>query len=452
MSGLRGSARRLLEMYLLPSRDGRLIVAAVIVYATGSGLYLAGGTVFFLRGIHLSDGQLGLGLTIAGLAGFLTTVPVCMLATRFGPLQLLRMVQVWRAASLAALAFADNFYTFTLFVSLFLVSQGPVLPMVQLVVAGVVGDREQTRSLGVIGSVSNVGISVGALVAAPFLSIGNLWTYRTLLLLGGLCCLASAGLFGLLKSRAAAPAGTRARWFRGLAPVVRDRRYLALTMASGLLFLHTVLLSVGLPLWLVQSTDAPAGLLSALVTLNTLLAIGLQVHVARRIRGSRDGTRALRYAGFSLAAFSAVLIASTHSHRLLTIGLLVLATVLLTGGELLQGAGSWEMSYRHAPPALRTEYLSVFSLGSAGIGIIGPEIVALILSRRTPGLVVLCAFFVATAAAITVIGNRLAHAEGAEGAAPESQAGAPELGDAPGKQDAGAPAAVAQQEQEGLLS
>ena len=417
-------------MYLLPSRDGRLIVAAVIAYATGSGLYLAGGTVFFLRGIHLSDAQLGLGLTIGGLAGFVTTVPVCMLATRFGPLRLLRMLQVWRGATLAALAFADNFYTFALFVSLFLVSQGPVLPMAQLVVAGVVGDRDQTRSLGVLGSVSNVGISVGAIVAAPFLGLGSLWTYRIILLLGGLCCLASAGLYGLLKSKAAERAYTGARWLSGLAPVARDRRYLALTVVSGLLYRHTVLHSVGLPLWLVQSTDAPTGLLSALVTLNTVLAILLQVHVTRRIRDSRDGAIALRYAAFSLAAFSAVLIVSTHSHSLLTIGLLALATVLLTGGELLQGAGSWELSYRQAPPALRTEYLSVFALGSAGTGIIGPEIVALILSWRTPGLVVLCAFFVAVAAAITLIGARLARAEQSE---------------APAQQDAGsAPAAAPQ--------
>jgi MFS family permease len=428
MSDLRGSARQLLSAYLLPSRDGRLIVAAVIVYATGSGLYLAGGTVFFLRGIHLSDAQLGLGLTIAGLVGFLTTVPVCMLAKRFGPLQLLRMVQAWRAASLIALAFADNVYTFTLFVSLFMISQGPVLPMVQLIVAGVVGERHQTRSLGVIGSVSNVGISIGAIAAAPFLSLGSPWTFRIILLLGGLCCLGSAGLFGLLKSKVAAPAETRARWASGLVPVARDRRYLALTLASGLLFLHTVLLSVGLPLWLVQSTDAPPGLLSALFTLNTVLAVIAQVHIARRITSSRGGTRALRYAGFSLAAFSAILIASTHTHSLLTICLLVLATVLLTSGELLQGAGSWEMSYRHAPPELRTEYLSVFSLGGAGIGIIGPGLVAILLSWRTSGLVVLCGFFLATSAAITVIGGRLARAE---------------QRDAPDQQDAGAPGAGA---------
>jgi MFS family permease len=403
--------RRLLSSYLLPSRNGRIIVVAVVVYATGSGLYLAGATVFFVRGIGLSDAQVGAGLTIAGLVGFLTTVPVSMLARRFGPLNLLRMVQVWRGGCLASLAFADNVYTFTLFVSLFLISQGPVFPMVQLVVAGVVGERYQTRSLGVIGSVSNVGMCLGAVAAAPFLGIGSIWMFRAILLLGGLCCLASAGLFGLLRVEAAAPTGKPTRWHSGLLPVSRDRGYLALTVTNGVLFLHTVLLSVGLPMWIVRSTDAPPDLLSALVTVNTVLAIILQVHFAKRVSNSRDGTKALRYAGFSLTAFSLVLIAATHSRHWLTISLLMLATVLLTCGELLQGAGGWELSYRHAPQALRTEYLSVFSLGGAAAGIVGPGLLALVVSSQTKGLLALGALFLVASAAITIIGGQLTQAE-----------------------------------------
>ncbi|MFC4535090.1 MFS transporter [Sphaerisporangium dianthi] len=419
MSGAANALRRLLSSYILPNRDGRVIVAAVVVYATGSGLFLAGSTVFFLKGIGLSTAQVGTGLTVAGLAGFLTTVPVSMLARRFGPLQLLRMVQVWRGAWLVALAFADNVWTFTLFASLFMISQGPVLPMVQLVVSAVVGERDQTKSLGVIGSVSNVGMCLGALAAAPFLSLGDIWMLRSILLLGGLCCVAAAGLFGLLHVKVAAPADRPARWHSGLLPVLRDRRYLALTTVNGVLFLHTVLLGIGLPLWLVQSTDAPPGLLSALITVNTVLAIVLQVHFAKRVSDSRGGTRALRGAGVMLAASSLVLVTSSYSRTWLTIGLLVVATVLLTCGEMLQAVGGWEMSYRHAPRDLRTEYLSVFSLGGAAVGIAGPVLVAVVLSWQTTGMIVLAALFLVTAAAATLVGARLRHAERDDALEPE---------------------------------
>ncbi len=427
MTNIGATARRLLGNYTLPYKGGRVIVGAVVVYATNSGLYLAGSTLFFLRGIHLSDTQVGAGLTVAGLVGFLTTVPVCMLARRFGPLQLMRMILVWRAACFVALAFADNFYTFMLFASLWWISQGPVLPTAQQVVAAVGGDRNQTRSLGVVGSISNVGMCIGALVAAPFLSIGGLWMFRCIFLLGGLCCLAASGLMGLLKDLAKVdPAAARtaplAKRRGRLLLVSRDRAYLALTVISGLLFLHTVLLGVAIPLWLVRSTDAPPGLLSALVTLNTVLAITFQVHVTKRMKSSRDGTRALRYAGFSLAAFSLVLITSAHAQSWLAITLLVLATVLLTMGELLQGAGSWELSYRHAPAALRTEYLSVFSLGSSAVGIIGPALVTLVLSHGTKGLLDLCGLFLALSAAVTALGRRLARPDDQhmEEPAPES--------------------------------
>lgn len=413
MSALAKLLNRVLSSYALPSKGGRVIAAAVVVYATGSGLYLAGGTVYFVKGIGLSMGQVGTGLTIAGLVGFLTTVPVSMLATRFGPLRLLRMVQVWRAGWFAALAFADNVYTFTLFASLFAMSQGPVFPMVQLVVNAVVGERDRTRTLAVIGSVSNVGMSVGALAAAPFLTIGSGWLFKAIPLLGGLCCLASAGVFGLLKVGTAAPEDKPARWHSGLLSVCRDRRYVGLTVANGVLFLHTVLLGIGLPLWLVQSTDAPAGLLSALITVNTVLAIVLQVHFAKSVSTSRDATRAMRNAGFAMSAFSLLLIASMYSGNWLTIGILVTATVLLTCGEMLQAVGGWELSYRHAPEAQRTEYLSVFSLGGAAVGIVGPALLALMLSWETEGLLMLCALFLVTSAAVTVVGGRLGRAEAA---------------------------------------
>jgi MFS family permease len=409
---------RFWDSYTLPNKGGRVIAVGVVVYATSSGLYLAGSTVYFVRGIGLSTAQIGTGLTIAGLVGFLTTMPMSMLANSLGPLRLLRLLQVWRAVWFAALAFADNMVAFTLFASLFAISQGPIFPMVQLLVNAVAGEVDRTRTLGVISSVINVGMSVGALAAAPFLSLGSTAPLRTVLLIGAACCLVSAGVFGLLKVEGTAAEQKPTRWHRGALSVARDRRYLGLTVINGVLFLHTVLLSIGLPLWIVQSTDAPASLLSALFAVNTVLAIAFQVHFAKNVKSSRDGSRALRNAGLALAAFSLLLIATMHSAHWLTITLLVAATVTLTCGELLQGAGGWELSYRHAPEARRTEYLSVFSLGGSAAGIVGPGLLALLLSRETTGLVALAALFLCAAAAVTVVGGRLAPAERAPQARP----------------------------------
>ncbi|MFK0193309.1 MFS transporter [Kitasatospora sp. NPDC090308] len=413
-----GVLRRLLSTYTLPSRGGRIIASGVVVYASSSGLYLAGGTVYFLKGAGLSAAQIGTGLTIAGLVGFLTTVPVSLLANRWGPLRLLRVLQVWRATWFAALAFTHDVYTFTLFASLFAISQGPVFPMVQLLVNGVAGEADRTRTLGVISSVINVGMSAGALAAAPFLAVGGTGMLRAVLLIGAVLCLSAAGVFGLLRGEpAAAPAEKAlaekapARWHAGLLVVGRDRRYLGLTAANGVMFLHTVLLGIGLPLWIVQSTNAPVGMLSALFAVNTGLAIVLQVPFAKNVRSTRDGTRALRNAGLALAAFSLLLIATMHTDRWLTTGLLVAATAVLTCGELLQGAGGWELSYRHAPEERRTEYLSVFNLGTSAAGIVGPALLGLLLARETTGLLVLAVLFLGTAAAVSVLGGRLARAE-----------------------------------------
>ncbi|GAA0664568.1 MFS transporter [Kitasatospora atroaurantiaca] len=413
MSSLRTFADRLVDSYLPPSRDGRIFATTVVIHSAGTGLYLAGGTVYFLRGIGLSAAQVGIGLTVAGLIGFFTTVPVSMLGNRFGALRMLRMLQVWRAVWFTALAFADNAVTFILFASLLAMAQGPTTPMTQMVVGTIADEADRTKTFAVMRSVSNVGFTLGALAAAPLLTVGNTWTFRAILLLDALSFLFAAGLLGRLRIRTGAPESKRAPWRQGALAVFRNRSYAALTVTNGVLFLHTTLLSIGLPLWVIQNTEAPAGLLGVLLTINTVLAITLQVHLAKRVKTSRDGTRALRNTGLVLAACCAVLATTAGLGGRAAVPLLILAVVLLTLGELWQAVGSWELSYRHAPEEERAAYLSVFSLGGSAVGIVGPALLALVVAGGTAGLLGLTAVFLVAAGAVTAIGSALERAEAA---------------------------------------
>lgn len=66
------SAHRLRE-YIPDRGAGRTLAIVAVIDSTGTGLFLAGAAIFFIRAIGLSAAQVGLGLSIGGAVGFATT-------------------------------------------------------------------------------------------------------------------------------------------------------------------------------------------------------------------------------------------------------------------------------------------------------------------------------------------------------------------------------------------
>jgi hypothetical protein len=283
--------------------------------------------------------------------------------------------------------------------------------MVQMLVNTTAGSADRTRMLGVISSFINIGMSIGTLAAAPLISMGGLPWLRSVILAGAACSVLSSVVFRFLDVDTSPSEPNTQKWYGGLLDVAKDRKYLALSAVNGVLFLHPVLLGVAIPLWLVESTNAPEALLSVLVFINTVLAIVFQVHFAKNIKSTPDGTRSLLRSGLVLGLFSLVLIPTMYTNIWLSVTILVAATVLLTCGELFQGAGAWELSIRHAPDSKRAEYLAVFSLGGSTSNILGPALVAVLITWGATGMVVLAAIFAAAAGLIVAVGEKLAHAE-----------------------------------------
>ena len=64
----------------IPDRGaGRTLALATFIDATGTGLFLAGAAIFFVRSIGLTAAQVGLGLSVGAAVGFATTVPIGVL-------------------------------------------------------------------------------------------------------------------------------------------------------------------------------------------------------------------------------------------------------------------------------------------------------------------------------------------------------------------------------------
>ncbi|MEU3281640.1 MFS transporter [Streptomyces antibioticus] len=361
--------------YIPGTAAGRSFAVTSLINAIGTGLYLAGSAVFFVRSVGLTAAQVGLGLAVSGVVGFLTTVPIGALADRFGAKPTLVVLQLWRAGGFVALAFAEGMVSFTVVSCCLAAAEAATQPMTQAVASATTEGTDRTRTMAIIRTVRNVGFSLGALLAAPLLAADRVWTYRGIVLGTAAAFVVSAAMLSRVRTATAATVQKKVNPLAALRDF-RDWRYLLLTALNGVLNLHTTILSVGLSLWALQATEVSAGFLPVLILINTLMSIVLQVPISRLVDRQGGAERALRLGGLALTACCLALAAAGAPSSAAVAGAVLLAAcVLLTFGEMWQAVGGWELSYDFAPEDRKGVYLSVFSLGNTGQRIIGPALI-----------------------------------------------------------------------------
>src|SRR3712207_1498563 len=89
----------------------RLSVQSVL-FAVGDGTFMTASAVFFTQVVGLTAAQVGVGITVAGVAAFPAAVPAGKLADRVGPQRTWALGAVGAAAAYAAWPFIDGFTAF----------------------------------------------------------------------------------------------------------------------------------------------------------------------------------------------------------------------------------------------------------------------------------------------------------------------------------------------------
>src|SRR5215468_5407593 len=220
-----------LRVYIPARGAGRTLALVTFIDSIGTGLFLAGAAIFFVRSIGLTAAQVGLCLSVGGAVGFATTVPIGVLGDRLGPRRLLVLVQLWRAACLVALVFVSGVVWFT---------------------------------------------AVVALMAVPLIAAGSAVSFSAIMLGDALSFVVAALILARVPLTRVA-AVRRRSGFLAVLGSFHDWRYAGLASLNSVLTLHMTILVFGIPLWLIRATSAPAGLVAVLMVLNTVMAVVLQV-------------------------------------------------------------------------------------------------------------------------------------------------------------------------------
>jgi MFS family permease len=163
-----------------------------------------------------------------------------------------------------------------------------------------------------------------------------------------------------------------------------------------------VLLNIVIPLWLVEATDAPHVLLAWLFGTNTVLCIFLPAYTSK---GVRDLDDAIRYVWISTAFFvgSCLITMVTHSTvGLVTVFLVWLGHVTVTGAELFISGASWSFQAELMDPRRRGEYQGVADVGRTMGSMWAPALYTfLAMSWGAEGWMVIAGIVVLATVAIT---------------------------------------------------
>jgi MFS family permease len=386
--GFRGRLRRALP----ETGPQRALVMSSFVNRVGTGMFMATSALYFTVIVGIPARQVGTGLSIAGLAALLGSVPAGTLADRVGPRTVQLVTLAVQTMTMALFVVVHSWWAFTVVAAFDYVADAANNAARGALIGRVGGERPALFRAKLRTFVS-VAVVAGTLLAAVAIQIGTRGAYVTVILVNAVSYVVCALLLLRVPNFPPLPRPEGTRRFAALA----DRPYAAFAVLNGLIGLQGTVVALVIPLWIASRTHIPHWAAAAVFGLNFLLGVLLMQPVGRRIETTEQGGRALRTAGLAVAAGCVVLTGSASGPRW------VQTVVLFGGAAVLCAAGVWvtaagfSLSFGLAPAHAQGQYQGLTLLGLDAAAAVGPALLtALVLGLGRPGWIVLGVGFAAT--------------------------------------------------------
>ncbi|MFD5734907.1 MFS transporter [Streptomyces sioyaensis] len=384
---------------LLESGPQRRLSLAGFVNQLGTAAFLATVPLYALRVIHLSIGQVGLGLSAAGVVGLIAGIPVGHLADRRGPKGIFLITLLIQALSMTSLLFAHSLCSFVLAVAVtdLAGSSGGAArgPMIRRF-----GGDEVPKFRSYLRSAAMLASTFGALAAGAVVQIDSDFAYRALIFANALTFIGSAAVLVKLPKLEPLPSPREeGRWI-----ALKDKPYVAFVVLDGIMWIQSEVLSYALPLWVVLHTDAPRWFVGLAIAVNTVMVVFLQIRTSRGVKGGIVAGRATRRAGLAFLIGMAVIAAASGVPGWAAVTIMMVGVAIHTVGSLWHAAGSLELRFRLAPAHAQGQYSGVFGMGMGLCYVVAPSLLGLLcVTWGAPGWLVMGGVFVAAGLAMPYV-------------------------------------------------
>lgn len=395
-------------------RDARLLATALGIDNLGSGMFLPLTLVYVTRGLGLPLGVAG-GIVSAGaLLGLAVPLLAGRLIDALGPRNIVIAAQGVQALGMVVYLIAHGPAMVFLAAALTLCGSQLFYSALFTLIGRVAPDGPKDHFFAVVDMVRSGCFGLGALLAGIALTVGGDPALRVLVIVNALSFLAGAiiglGVTGggrvratasistaITDSSSAGPsaetdpdgAGTPDPKLHGRpAPVWRNRPFLLLTAAVGLIMFAGDFFLVGLPVFALDQLHAPGWVPGVCVTILTVLLSTTMAAVVRRTRSLARTT---------VIALGALVVAVWGVLSPVALALpaggapfwLIGSTLIFAAGQLIIGTRANALAESLAPEGAKGRYLSFFQFAFSLASVLAPLLVGLLaLSPILPWIVV----------------------------------------------------------------
>lgn len=368
----------------------RPLALATLLSRVGSGLLMTVSVLYFTRIVGLSIAQVGLGLTIAGLFGLLSAVPMGHLADRRGPRTLFVVLSLVLCGLSLLYLLVHTFWQFLIVAIVLTVVDRGAGAVRAALIAAITQGAGRVAARAYLRAVTNIGIMAGAGIGAFALHFDTGTAYRAMFVLDAVLSVVAAFVVLAIPRVAPQPKSDDGPVWVAL----RDRGYLAVAALNAAMSIQFAVLEVAIPLWVVDHTDAPRWTVALLLIINTVVVALFQVRSSRGIADPATAARATRTAGLLLMASMVLFAGASWGSAAVAVGLLAVGALVQVLGELLQSSGSFLLGFDLAADHAQGQYQGLWNTSMSISTMVAPTVLALLpLGLGVPGWIILGVWF-----------------------------------------------------------
>ena len=365
----------------------RVLAVATLVNTMGNGALMTTSALYFTHVIGLAPTQVGAALAVAAAVALFCQVPLGHLGDVRGPREVLLWLTAAAGVATLGLLVTRSFVGLVLVLAVEAFFDRGASAIRSGYIARVATGGRGVAFKAYLRSVTNVGISVGALLGGLALAVNQPWAYLSVFALNGVTFLVSAVVLARLPHLEPAPASIEGESRLG---ALRDGPFVLVCVLTGVYAMHFFVIELAVPLWIAGHTSAPTWLVAGTMLVNTIAVAVFQVRLSRGSDTVPKAARRMAVSGFwVLAGFALIALAAGLPSW-------AAATLLLAGaavhcvGEMIGSGGQWGVQMGLAPQERQGQYQGLAGMSFSLASILAPPLVAfLCIDWGRPGWLVM---------------------------------------------------------------